>query len=216
MGSWVTFLLVRLPRLGMSIFSAKFFHRVVTVDRKIKFLDWEWKVRAITVALYIVLSLGFSVWLPGQFCKLFSGIFFQLGRTASQAMACKWQVFGFRLVFMVLYFPVDIILFCVTYRHTRDLTFQIQLKEAIYLGETELQNLSMAVKNKGDPFKAVNYIRKGGPDQRVMGGGLDEEHSINYDHNMSQRRFLNEDFSMRQGGQAGANQESGFLPPISG
>ena len=64
MASWVTFFLVRLPRLFMSIVSAKFFHRIQSTDRKIKFLKYEWMVRAVTVALYIMLSLGFSVWLP--------------------------------------------------------------------------------------------------------------------------------------------------------
>ena len=65
MASWVTFFLVRLPRLVMSLASSRCFHKIVDAKRKLKFLDYEWKIRAATIVLYILLSLGFSVWLPG-------------------------------------------------------------------------------------------------------------------------------------------------------
>jgi len=78
---------------------------------------------------------------------------------------------------MVLYFPLDMVLFFVTYRHTRDLTFQIALKQAILKGETELQQLAVFQKRHAEPFKAMNYLRASN-DSKIMSNELDFSNSF--------------------------------------
>ena len=38
---------------------------------------------------------------------------------------CKWQVFGFRLVFMLLYLPFEFLALAVVFRNATDMIFKI-------------------------------------------------------------------------------------------
>jgi hypothetical protein len=58
--------------------------------------------------------------------------------TSQQANACKWRVFGVRFLILILYFPIEIMCFCVVRRNTNDNMFNLRLKEALYKGEMEL------------------------------------------------------------------------------
>ena len=80
----------------------------------------DWILRLVTLIFYIGLSFGFSVWLPEHFCKL-------IGQDEDTFSSCKWQVFGFRFVFILLYMPIELITLAVVYRHATDMIFKIQL-----------------------------------------------------------------------------------------
>ena len=82
----------------------------------------NWILRLVTLIIYVFLSFGFSVWLPERFCKL-------IGNDEDTFSSCKWQVFGFRFVFILLYLPVELVLLAVVYRYATDMIFQIQLRE---------------------------------------------------------------------------------------
>ena len=80
----------------------------------------DWILRCVTLGFYICLSFGFSTWLPEQFCEL-------IGKDKDSFSSCKWQVFGFRLVFILLYLPLELLALAVVYRHATDMLFKIQL-----------------------------------------------------------------------------------------
>ena len=82
----------------------------------------DWIVRLVTLGFYICLSFGFSTWLPEHFCEL-------IGQDGDTFSSCKWQVFGFRLVFILLYMPVEMVMLAVVYRHATDMIFKIQLSK---------------------------------------------------------------------------------------
>ena len=135
MGSWFTLALVRLPRVLVSVFAQKYFMKISAVERRMLFLKFEWISRFVTNVLYILLSLGWSLWLSGQFCDMFSGVFEHIrGRRIGHEEECTYQVVGFRFVFMVLYYPIELVTMGVVYRHTHDLEFQIRLKSILMTG----------------------------------------------------------------------------------
>ena len=74
--------------------------------------------RALTILVYVVISLATSVQLPEKFCEL-------IGQEDDSFTSCKWQVFGFRLVFILLTFPLEIVFFAVVYRFATDMIFKI-------------------------------------------------------------------------------------------
>ena len=124
MGSWFTLVLVRIPRVAISIFSQRCFFKIRDADRRIRYLKFEWVARLVTNVLYVLLSIGWSVWLAGRFCEMFEGVFEHIrGRRVGHEYECQWQVFGFRLVFMILYYPLEYITFAVVRRHAMDMTF---------------------------------------------------------------------------------------------
>lgn len=124
MGSWFTLVLVRIPRVVISIFSQRCFFKIRDADRRISYLKFEWVARLVTNVLYVLLSIGWSVWLAGRFCEMFEGVFEHIrGRRVGHEYECQWQVFGFRLVFMILYYPLEYITFAVVRRHAMDMTF---------------------------------------------------------------------------------------------
>ena len=97
-----------------------------------------------TLVLYILLSLGFSSYLPLKFCHLFDGLLGSTRTNDDEIQTCRWQIFGFRIVFMVLYFPVELITMAVVYRHSNDLSFQLDLKRHVKPGqESEFIKLQM-------------------------------------------------------------------------
>ena len=103
-----------------------------------KWLKVEWIFRAVTVLAFIALSFGFSTWLPDKFCSNFKNAFTKMGLSTAKLNSCKWQVFGIRLLLLVLYLPVEFLLLIVVKRYTSDSTFNIRLKEALAKGEDEL------------------------------------------------------------------------------
>ena len=93
----------------------------------------EYVIRGATLVLYFLLSFGFATYLPKRFCHLFNGVF-SSKRTQDEMVTCVWQVFGFRMVFMLLYLPIEMILFAVVYRHSKDLKFMLGLKRYLKKG----------------------------------------------------------------------------------
>lgn len=81
----------------------------------------DWILRLVTLIFYVGLSFGFSIWLPEQFCDL-------IGQNKDTFSSCKWQVFGFRLVFILLYLPIELVTLAVVYRNATDMIFKIQLR----------------------------------------------------------------------------------------
>ena len=80
----------------------------------------DWILRCVTLGIYVCLSFGFSTWLPERFCEL-------IGKSEDSFSSCKWQVFGFRLVFILLYLPLELVALAVVYRNATDMIFKIQL-----------------------------------------------------------------------------------------
>ena len=78
----------------------------------------DWILRLVTLCIYLITALGFSVWLPSNFCEL-------IGQTGDSFNSCKWQIFGFRLVFILLSWPIEALLFAVVYRNATDSIFKI-------------------------------------------------------------------------------------------
>ena len=81
----------------------------------------DWIMRLITLVCHFLLSFGFSVWLPEQFCNLI-GV---EENDETEWSNCKWQVFGFRFVFILLYLPLEFLMLAVVYRNATDMIFKI-------------------------------------------------------------------------------------------
>ena len=118
LGSWLTFIMVRVPRLiwGCAMTTQKL--RIFRSNKGVCMMKADYIVRLVTLAFYICLSFGFSIWLPEQFCLL-------IGKDDASFSSCKWQVFGFRLVFILLYLPVELVTLAVVYRNATDMIFKI-------------------------------------------------------------------------------------------
>lgn len=89
-------------------------------------------LRLVTLIFYICLSFGFSIWLPEHFCEL-------IVDNKDAFSSCKWQVFGFRLVFILLYLPVELVTLAVVYRNATDMIFKIQLRKVTGVSDVELE-----------------------------------------------------------------------------
>ena len=72
--SWWTLFIVRIPRLIIGVLTMIVSTRITEIDRRISYLKFEWIFRLVTLVLYILLSLGFSSYLPLKFCHLFDGL----------------------------------------------------------------------------------------------------------------------------------------------
>ena len=110
----------------------------------------DWIMRLSTLVLYVGFSLGFSVWLPMQFCEL-------IGVEVAKAASCKWQVFGFRLIFILLSYPMEAILLAVEFRHATDMIFKMELRRLtganqMNLGGRKQSNIGYLM----DPDVALN------------------------------------------------------------
>lgn len=84
-----------------------------------------------------------------------------MGMSHAKLNSCKWQVFGIRFLILLLYFPLEILMLIVVKRHTGDQTFNFKLKEALFLGETELQELIKEQKE---------YLKKQVPEKKKEKG----------------------------------------------
>lgn len=87
-----------------------------------------------------------------------------MGLSTAKLNSCKWQVFGIRLLLLVLYLPVEFLLLIVVKRHTSDSTFNIRLKEALAKGEGELiafiEEQRIHLKEEKSDKKLKNVIHK--------------------------------------------------------
>ena len=63
-GSWFTFLLVRIPRVIWGLCTSKFQRKIYMSMRGANIMKADWIFRLVTLVLHIFLSFGFSVWLP--------------------------------------------------------------------------------------------------------------------------------------------------------
>lgn len=86
-----------------------------------------------------------------------------MGMSHAKLNSCKWQVFGIRFLILLLYFPLEILMLIVVKRHTSDQTFNVKLKEALFLGETDLQELIKEQKE---------YLNKRAPEEKKKEKGL--------------------------------------------
>jgi hypothetical protein len=118
LGSWVTFFLVRIPRLVWGFVMANWKTKIFNSKSAQCMMKADWILRLVTLVFYIGLSFGFSVWLPEHFCEL-------IGHDKDSFSSCKWQVFGFRFVFILLYLPVELVFLAVVYRNATDMIFKI-------------------------------------------------------------------------------------------
>ena len=90
-GSWITFSVVRIPRVIISVFSQRCFFKISDMNRRLNYLKFEWITRFATVIIYTLVSLFWSVWLSGQFCELFEGVFDHIrGRQQWHENECQW------------------------------------------------------------------------------------------------------------------------------
>ena len=121
LGSWITFLLVRVPRIIWGLGMVKYKTRVFKSHRGVCLMKTDWILRLVTVGFYLAIALSFSVWLPKQFCEL-------IGSEADSFNSCKWQVFGFRFIFILLSLPVEALQLAVVYRNATDMIFKIELR----------------------------------------------------------------------------------------
>ena len=78
----------------------------------------DWIFRIVTAFMYIIIALATSVRMPELFCDF-------IGQSEEDFESCKWQVFGFRLIFILLGIPLEMLLFAVVYRFTTDMIFKI-------------------------------------------------------------------------------------------
>ena len=110
----------------------------------------DWILRLTTLIIYLGFSLGFSVWLPSQYCEL-------IGSDKDSFTSCKWQVFGFRIIFILLSYPLEALMLAVVYRHATDMVFKMELRKLT--GATEMNLGGSKKTNIGyliDPDVALN------------------------------------------------------------
>ena len=123
-GSWWTFLLVRTPRVIMGLISNKYRLQIFNSSKAMCMLKADWITRVVTIAFYLLISFGFSVQLPMDFCELIGN-----DPKDDSFSSCKWQTFGFRLVFMLLFIPIELLMFAVVYRNATDMIFKVELRQ---------------------------------------------------------------------------------------
>ena len=147
LGSWFTFIFVRVPRLVWGCVMAHWKLKIFRSTRALLMMKADYILRLATLVIYVGLSFGFSVWLPEQFCEL-------IGRSEDSFSSCKWQVFGFRFVFILLYLPVELLTLAVVYRNATDMIFKIQLRKAT--GGTD--DLEMESAEKRSQSSSIAYL----------------------------------------------------------
>ena len=69
-------------------------------------------------------------------------------------------MFGIRIVAISLYIPLEIVMLLVVWRNTSDLIFNIRLKTALILGESELQVIIK--EQKEELAKKVKPVKREG------------------------------------------------------
>ncbi len=147
----------------------------------------DWILRLVTFCIYLLTALGFSIWLPEQFCKL-------IGEEGASFNSCKWQIFGFRFVFILLSLPMELLTYAVVYRNATDMIFKIQLRKLSGPSEIEM-NGGKKQKNSSiaylmDPDVALNR-------GNVFIGRNTSSHSNASQSNMSARPMLDGQASER-------------------
>ena len=139
-GSWASFLLIRMSRVIWGLITSNCRLKIYRSRMGICLMKADWIFRFVTFVLDIILAIGFSVSLPEQFCEL-------IGKEQEDFASCKWQVFGMRIVFILLAVPLDLLTFAVIYRHATDMIFKIQLRRVTGQGDIELENRGKKTKS---------------------------------------------------------------------
>ena len=214
LGSWVTFFFVRIPRLGWGLGIAKCRKQVFNSRFGINLMKTDWILRVVTFCIYLITALGFSAWLPEQFCEL-------IGEEGSSFNSCKWQIFGFRFVFILLSLPAEALIFAVVYRNATDMIFKIQLRKltGTTADELELKNRknqkNASIAYLMDPDIALNR-------RNVFVGRNPQQSASNMAGNVSGRDSMLMNMSERGmlgSGQASQrfddNENSSYLPQIA-
>ena len=208
-GSWVTFILVRIPRVVWGLLMQKFKLNIFLSARGINIMKADWILRLTTLVIYIGLSFGFSVWLPEHFCELMSV-------SEDSFSSCKWQVFGFRLVFILMYLPIELIMLAVVYRNATDNIFKIQLRKITGVN-TDAELTGLKKKSTGishlmsrDVVINRNPGASTGSFAQAVDHSPDAQMNRSSSLNMSERRMLG-DQSNRL---ADVDHTGGFLPEI--
>jgi len=130
-GSWVTFCLVKIPRIFWGLIFAKWRLKILNSPRSRCIMMADWILRLVTLLIYVGIAFGFSIELPKQFCNL-------IGIKEDPAFtSCKWQVFGFRIVFILLSLPIELLMLAVVYRHATDMIFKAELREVTGVSDFE-------------------------------------------------------------------------------
>mmetsp|Transcript_1141 Transcript_1141/g.1699 ORF Transcript_1141/g.1699 Transcript_1141/m.1699 type:complete len:209 (-) Transcript_1141:766-1392(-) len=150
LGSWLTFLLVRVPRVCWGLALLKWKKKVFLSRSGILIMKMDWMIRMATMFFYLIFSLGFSVWLPAQYCEL-------IGSEPDSFASCKWQVFGFRIIFILMSYPTELLMLAVVYRNATDMIFKMELRKLT--GSEEMFTDGRKKNNIGylmDPDVALN------------------------------------------------------------
>ena len=132
-GSWASFLMVRASRVIWGLITSNCRLKIYRSSMGICLMKADWVFRLTTFVLDFILAFVFSVSLPEQFCEL-------IGKEDDDFASCKWQVFGMRIVFILLAIPLDLLTFAVIYRHATDMIFKIQLRRVTGHGDIELES----------------------------------------------------------------------------
>lgn len=141
LGAWLTLFLVRMPRVAWLYFENRLLIKASNLQRRLLLLKVAWILRLVTVVLYSLLCIGYSFTLPAHFCDLLG---YSEKRNAAALRACKWQVFGFRFVFSLLLYPLELVQLAVVYRNAKDMMFKTRL--SIAQGDPKATELARSMK----------------------------------------------------------------------
>ena len=111
LGSWWATIFVRLLRVGIGLLTYRYYKKLRSDKNRIRYLYFETVTRALTLIMYFMMSIAFAYDLPHHFCTEFIDV------RISKEVSCTWQAFGFRIVFMIIYAPIEVICFLVVRRN---------------------------------------------------------------------------------------------------
>lgn len=83
------------------------------------------------MCLALVLEISCATFLADHYCYYWGVKETVTMRRVSQTVACKWQMFGFRMVYVVVYFPIDFIMMLVVIRYCKDIIFNHNLYQLV-------------------------------------------------------------------------------------
>jgi len=132
-GNWFSFVCINIPRMLWDTMTFKKFYPrwVHTREGTVRYYKAERIFRIITLCMALVLEIGCATFLAEQFCYFWGVDEETISHRVSQTVACKWQIFGFRMVFVVVMFPIDFIMMLVVLRHCKDVNFNFKLGEKV-------------------------------------------------------------------------------------
>jgi hypothetical protein len=102
-----------------------------TKEGDLKFYKAQRIFRIATMCLALVLEISCATFLADHYCYYWGVKETVTMRRVSQTVACKWQMFGFRMVYVVVYFPIDFIMMLVVIRYCKDIIFNHNLYQLV-------------------------------------------------------------------------------------